>query len=180
MSPIQNPRGCTPPVFPTSGSYRLRNANSFAHKQLQPLLPLFALFSALSSFVFNILQPLFRKHPGGGEGRPGRTKESPIKPTGRMPAAPHRQHLADAVSNQHAARGMVRGGAAQLRNGRFAAAKPAARLKGAARRQRDELRHRARSASASSFAATAKPPAALACTGAAARATRLPPALLPR
>jgi hypothetical protein len=33
---------------------------------LQPLLPLFALFSALPSFVFNRLQPLFPKHPGGG------------------------------------------------------------------------------------------------------------------
>src|SRR5216684_5160075 len=33
---------------------------------LQPLLPLFALFSALPPFVFNRLQPLFPKHPGGG------------------------------------------------------------------------------------------------------------------
>src|ERR1700736_3686752 len=33
---------------------------------LPPLLSLFALFSALVSFVFNRLQPLFRKHPGWG------------------------------------------------------------------------------------------------------------------
>jgi len=33
---------------------------------LQPLVPLFALFSALPSFVFNRLQPLFPKHPGWG------------------------------------------------------------------------------------------------------------------
>jgi hypothetical protein len=31
---------------------------------LQPLVPLVALFSALPSFVFNRLQPLFPKHPG--------------------------------------------------------------------------------------------------------------------
>src|SRR6266851_3877798 len=33
---------------------------------LQPLVPLFVLFSALPSFVFNRLQPLFPKHPGWG------------------------------------------------------------------------------------------------------------------
>jgi hypothetical protein len=33
---------------------------------LPPLSSLFALFSALVSFVFNRLQPLFRKHPGVG------------------------------------------------------------------------------------------------------------------
>ena len=37
---------------------------------LQPLVPLFALFSALPSFVFNRLQPLFPKHPGWGVPRP--------------------------------------------------------------------------------------------------------------
>ncbi len=35
-------------------------------RNLQPLCLLFALFSALPSFVFNSLQPLFAKHPGGG------------------------------------------------------------------------------------------------------------------
>ncbi len=33
---------------------------------LQPLVPLFALFSSLPSFVFNRLQPLSPKHPGVG------------------------------------------------------------------------------------------------------------------
>ena|SRR5713226_6651797 len=35
-------------------------------QQFAASLPLFALFSALPSFVFNRLQPLFAKHPGGG------------------------------------------------------------------------------------------------------------------
>jgi hypothetical protein len=33
---------------------------------LQPLYHLFVFFSALPSFVFSHLQPLFAKHPGGG------------------------------------------------------------------------------------------------------------------
>src|SRR6266436_5181527 len=47
-----------------SGIQAFGSANSFAYKQLPPLSPLFALFSALPSFVFNGLQPLLRKHPG--------------------------------------------------------------------------------------------------------------------
>src|SRR6266478_3047654 len=49
-----------------SGIQAFGSANSFAYKQLPPLSPLFALFSALPSFVFNGLQPLLRKHPGWG------------------------------------------------------------------------------------------------------------------
>jgi len=37
---------------------------SISFKSLRPLCRLFALFSALVSFVFNRLQPLFQKHPG--------------------------------------------------------------------------------------------------------------------
>ena len=44
----------------------LKPANSFVCIGLEPLCPLFLLFSTLVSFVFNRLQPLFRKHPGGG------------------------------------------------------------------------------------------------------------------
>jgi hypothetical protein len=56
--PLQRPQ--------RSGIQALGSVNSFACKQLQPLSPLFALFSALPSFVFNRLQPLLRKHPGWG------------------------------------------------------------------------------------------------------------------
>ncbi len=56
--PLQRPQ--------RSSIQALRSANSFACKQLPPLSPLFALFSTLSSFVFNRLQPLLREHPGWG------------------------------------------------------------------------------------------------------------------
>jgi hypothetical protein len=55
--PIQN--------FSASVSLYLRG-KSHVLSSLQPLVPLFALFSALRSFVFNRLQPLFPKHPGWG------------------------------------------------------------------------------------------------------------------
>src|SRR5216683_8186713 len=41
-------------------------ANPFVCIGLEPLCRLFLLFSALVSFVFNRLQPLFPKHPGWG------------------------------------------------------------------------------------------------------------------
>jgi len=59
--PIQN--------FSASVSLCLRG-KSHVLSSLQPLVPLFALFSALRSFVFNRLQPLFPKHPGWGVPRP--------------------------------------------------------------------------------------------------------------
>jgi hypothetical protein len=58
--------GVYPPSFPTTDFPAFRHANSFAFKSLQPLCRLFVLFSALVSFVFNRLQPLFPKHPGWG------------------------------------------------------------------------------------------------------------------
>src|SRR5713226_1521949 len=62
-----SPRECTPSTVPKRSVIQVfGTANSFAHKQLPPLSPLFALFSALPSFVFNRLQPLFPKHPGWG------------------------------------------------------------------------------------------------------------------
>ena len=39
---------------------------SRASSHLQPLWPHFALFFSLPFFIFNSLQPLFPKHPGGG------------------------------------------------------------------------------------------------------------------
>ncbi len=39
---------------------------SIFFKSLRPLCRLFSRFSALVSFIFNRLQPLFPKHPGGG------------------------------------------------------------------------------------------------------------------
>jgi hypothetical protein len=42
--------------------------NSLISSRLQPLAPLFALFSAPLPFVFNHFQPLFPKHPGVGGG----------------------------------------------------------------------------------------------------------------
>ena len=39
---------------------------SRASSHLQPLWPLFAVFFSLPFFIFNSLQPLFPKHPGGG------------------------------------------------------------------------------------------------------------------
>jgi hypothetical protein len=44
----------------------VQRVNSFVYKSLAPLCPLFAPFSSSVSFVFNRLQPLFQKHPGGG------------------------------------------------------------------------------------------------------------------
>lgn len=41
-----------------------KRANSFVCIDLEPLCPLFVLFAALVSFVFNRLQPLFRKRRG--------------------------------------------------------------------------------------------------------------------
>ncbi len=52
--------------FPTSDFQTFRHANSLVCIDLPPLCPLFSLFSAFVSFVFNRLQPLFRKHPGWG------------------------------------------------------------------------------------------------------------------
>jgi len=42
------------------------DGKSHVLRNLQPLCRLFALFSALPSFVFNRLQPLLPKHPGWG------------------------------------------------------------------------------------------------------------------
>jgi hypothetical protein len=42
------------------------SCNSLVISRLQPLVTLFALFSALPPFVFNSLQPLFPKYPGWG------------------------------------------------------------------------------------------------------------------
>ena len=64
------PRGCTYPAsiliqdFAVSVSQCLCG-KSHVLRNLQPLCLLFALFSALPSFVFKSLQPLFAKHPGG-------------------------------------------------------------------------------------------------------------------
>ena len=55
--PPNVPFGTSPPQCLGGKSHVLRD--------LQPLCRLFALFSALPSFVFNTLQPLLRKHPGG-------------------------------------------------------------------------------------------------------------------
>src|SRR5712692_7665612 len=49
-----------------SGVRAFLRANSFVYKSLPPLHRLSALFCAPPSFVFNRLQPLFRKHPGWG------------------------------------------------------------------------------------------------------------------
>jgi hypothetical protein len=55
-------RGCTSKPFPTTDF----QANAFVCIGLPPLCPLFPPLSALAPFVFNRLQPLFPKHPGGG------------------------------------------------------------------------------------------------------------------
>jgi hypothetical protein len=57
------PGGCTPP--PSSGSFRCiqRPASSV---EFSRACRLFGLFCGPSPFVFNGLQPLFAKHPGGG------------------------------------------------------------------------------------------------------------------
>jgi hypothetical protein len=74
FSSIQNARGCGGAHFQFSISSPLRRhlprpargGKSHVLSSLPPLCPLFALFSALPSFVFNRLQPLFPKHPGWG------------------------------------------------------------------------------------------------------------------
>src|SRR5216684_1820525 len=43
-----------------------RGGKSIVFRHLLPLFRLFALLSALPPFVFNRLQPLSQKHPGGG------------------------------------------------------------------------------------------------------------------
>src|SRR5712671_3533396 len=58
--------GVYPPSLPTTDFRAFQRANSFVSIGLPPLCRLFALFSAFVSFVFNRLQPLFQKHPGGG------------------------------------------------------------------------------------------------------------------
>src|SRR5216683_2893215 len=65
----------------------LGSANSFAYKQLPPLSPLFALFFALPSFVFNRLQPLLPKHPGWGW-----VLRSAEAPTSALHAPKHPKH----------------------------------------------------------------------------------------
>jgi len=59
-----SPRG-VPSITPDDGLSDLRRANSLLCIDLPPLCRLFALFSAFVSFIFNRLQPLFPKHPGG-------------------------------------------------------------------------------------------------------------------
>jgi len=91
ISPLESALTDTPPVTPLEsaltetpgggGRLRLfrvsvspclclprpcRGGKSHVLSSLQPLVPLFALFSALPSFVFKSLQPLFPKHPGWG------------------------------------------------------------------------------------------------------------------
>jgi hypothetical protein len=58
--------GVYPSPFPSSDFQSSRHAKSFVCIGLLPLCRLFALFSALASFVFNRLEPLSTKHPGGG------------------------------------------------------------------------------------------------------------------
>ena len=62
-----SPRGCTLCHPQRSDVRTFKRANSFVYKSLPPLCRLFALFSALAAFVFNRLQPLFPKHPSGGQ-----------------------------------------------------------------------------------------------------------------
>jgi hypothetical protein len=55
-----------PSIIPDDPLSRLQRVKAFVYKSLQPLCRLFALFPTFVSFVFNRLQPLFRKHPGWG------------------------------------------------------------------------------------------------------------------
>jgi hypothetical protein len=64
-TPGVSPSGIPIQGFSAPASLCLRG-KSHVLSSLQPLVPLFALFSALRSFVFNRLQPLFPKHPGWG------------------------------------------------------------------------------------------------------------------
>jgi hypothetical protein len=60
-----SPRRCTLcALFPSPRV--LERANSFVCIDLEPLCRLFVLFSSFFSFVFNRLQPLFRKYRGWG------------------------------------------------------------------------------------------------------------------
>lgn len=52
--------------LPTFRLSDLPTCNSFVFFELPPLCPLFAAFSALVSFIFSILQPLFADQGGGG------------------------------------------------------------------------------------------------------------------
>ena len=61
-----SPRGHASKALPTTDSQTSNESTLFVYKSLAPLCPLFAPFSASVSFVFNRLQPLFQKHPGGG------------------------------------------------------------------------------------------------------------------
>ena len=58
--------GVSPQSSPLVNARTFNRANSFVCIGLPPLCALLSLFSALVSFVFNRLQPLFRKHPGWG------------------------------------------------------------------------------------------------------------------
>ena len=58
--------GVYPSSCPTSDFQTSRHAKSFVCIGLLPLCRLFALFSALASFVFNRLESLSTKHPGCG------------------------------------------------------------------------------------------------------------------
>ncbi len=69
-----SPRGCTPTALPSMPSTHLchhlprlgRGGKPHVLSSLPSLWSLFVLFFALPSFVFNRLQPLFKKHPGVG------------------------------------------------------------------------------------------------------------------
>jgi hypothetical protein len=58
--------GVCPSIIPDDRLSGFQHVNSFVYKRVEPLCGLFARFPALVSFIFNGLQPLFRKHPGGG------------------------------------------------------------------------------------------------------------------
>ena len=58
--------GVSPQSSALVNARTFKRANSFVCIDLPPLCALFSLFSAFVSFVFNRLQPLSRKHPGGG------------------------------------------------------------------------------------------------------------------
>src|SRR6266478_2019523 len=65
-----SPRGCTYPASILIQDFAASVSQCLCGKSrvlinLLPLCCLFALFSALASFVFTSLQPLFAKHPGG-------------------------------------------------------------------------------------------------------------------
>src|SRR6266478_5180258 len=88
---FSSPRGCTYSTGILIQDFAVSVSQSLCGKSrvlinLQPLCLLFALFSALPSFVFKSLQPLFAKHPGWGVaatflGRPS-LRDSPL--SGRL------------------------------------------------------------------------------------------------